>query len=91
MSFDAIYVALFEMYAEIPFGADRVKESLMEVLKIQFSPEEAELAVQVGLSGGKLADIEERSGMTREQLVPMLRTMAEKGTMWISPGKEDPD
>jgi len=85
-----VYESLFDMYAEIGFGASKVADSLTEVLRLQFTPEEAELAVKVGFQGGKLDQIQERTGIEREKLRKMLNTMGDKGTMWISPGKEDP-
>jgi electron transport complex protein RnfB len=85
------YEALIDMYGQSPLMADALKDSLMEVLRLQFTPEEAELAVKVGLEGGKLDQIQKRTGMERDVLKRMLGTMANKGTMWISPADEDPD
>lgn len=84
------YEAILEMYEGKPFTTSKVADSLIEVLRFQFTPEEAELAVKVGLRGGKLGQIHERSGIEKNKLKKMLNTMADKGTMWISPGKEDP-
>lgn len=84
------YESILEMYEGKPFTTSKVADSLLEVLHFQFTPEEAELAVKVGLKGGKLDQIQERSGIERNKLKKMLNTMADKGTMWISPGTEDP-
>jgi hypothetical protein len=84
------YQSLLDMYDGSPFKTSRVADSLIEVLRLQFTPEEADLATKVGLKGGKLDQIQERTGIEKTKLKKMLGTMADKGTMWISPGKEDP-
>ena len=89
MSNKNVYQSLFDMYAVVP-GISETADSLMEVLRLQFTPEEAELAVKVGFRGGKLDRIHEKTGIERENLKKMLNTMADKGTMWISPREEDP-
>ncbi len=89
MSNKDIYESLLDMYAVVP-GIPEIADSLMEVLRLQFTPEEADLAVKVGFRGGNLNRIHEKTGIERENLKKMLNTMADKGTMWISPGEEDP-
>jgi len=89
MSDKDIYESLLDMYAVVP-GIPEIADSLMEVLRLQFTPEEADLAVKVGFRGGNLNRIHEKTGIERENLKKMLNTMADKGTMWISPGEEDP-
>ncbi|MFO8011030.1 MAG: 4Fe-4S binding protein [Dehalococcoidia bacterium] len=65
--------------------------AMKRVLELQFSPEEAELALKIGLTGGTLAELAEKLGMDREKLFARLNKMADKGTMWIDPGgKENP-
>ena len=85
-----VYQQLFEKYARVP-GVPEMADSFMELLRLQFTPEEAELALKVGSKGRKLHEIQERTGMGKGKLKGMLNTMADKGTMWISPGQEDPD
>lgn len=84
------YQSLLDMYDGSPFKTSKVADSLIEVLRLQFTPEEADLAAKVGLKGGKLDQIQERTGIEKNKLKKMLNTMADKGTMWIRPGKEDP-
>jgi Pyruvate/2-oxoacid:ferredoxin oxidoreductase delta subunit len=87
-----VYQSLFDMYAQWPFAAEKVKDSFMALLRVQFTPEEADLAVKIGFLNTKLDQIQERTGIEKEKLRKMLCTMADKGTMWISPGGvEDPD
>lgn len=84
--------SLFDMYAQWPFGAEKMADSFMEVLRLQFTPEEADLAVKVGFQNMKLDQIHEKTGIEKAKLKNMLNTMADKGTMWITPGGvEDPD
>jgi len=64
--------------------------AFFKVLRRQFIPEEAKLALQVGVTGGKLDELAAKTGMDEAKLKKMLHTMADKGTMWIDPGKEDP-
>ena len=85
-----VYESLLELYRHEPFDLSQITDSLMEVLRIQFTPAEAELAVVVGFDGGNLDQIQKKCGIDREKLKDMLRTMADKGTMWITPGSDDP-
>lgn len=64
--------------------------AMIKVLSLQFTPEEAELALKIGLGGGPLSELAQKLGVDREALWRKLNTMADKGTMWIDPGKEDP-
>ncbi len=64
--------------------------ALLRLLSLQFTPEEAQLALSVHLTGGTLGEIAERSGMAKGKLKQMLNTMADKGTVYIDPGKDDP-
>lgn len=82
-----VYQQLTEMYYAV--GAPKTP-STMKVLRLQFSPMEARLAVQIGHSGGKLEELSQKTGIGQERLRKILNTMAGKGTMWIDPGKEDP-
>jgi ferredoxin len=88
MSEGDVYRELFDMYA--PFNVSMLEDSMMSVLRLQFSPKEAELALKVGFEGGNLSQLQERTGIDADRLKALLTTMAEKGTMWISPGEADP-
>jgi Pyruvate/2-oxoacid:ferredoxin oxidoreductase delta subunit len=65
--------------------------AFLKILRLQFTPAEARLALQIGLSGAKLDEISEKTGIKKEKLKKMLHTMADKGTIYIDPGKEDPN
>jgi Pyruvate/2-oxoacid:ferredoxin oxidoreductase delta subunit len=82
-----VYEQLASMYETI--GAPNTP-SLMKIMRLQFTPLEAKLAVQIGFTGGKLDELTERTGVEKSKLKKILYTMAEKGTMWIDPGVDDP-
>ncbi len=84
-----IYQELFEMYVPL-FNVQVLAHSMLDLLRVQFTPEEARLAVQVGLSGGTLDELQKKTGVERNRLQRMLSTMADKGTMWVDPGKKNP-
>lgn len=85
-----VYQRLANMLDQLPPGISQTP-SIMEVLRLQYTPIEADLAVKVGLKGVKLDQVQERTGIEKNKLRKMLNTMADKGTMWISPRKEDPN
>ena len=82
-----VYEQLADMYGTV--GAVKTP-ALMKILRLQFTPLEARLATQIGFKGGKLDELPEKTGTEKGRLKRMLNTMADKGTMWIDPGKEDP-
>ena len=45
------YQSLLDMYDGAPFKTSKVEDSLIEVLRLQFSPEEADLAVKYDADG----------------------------------------
>lgn len=89
MASNDVYEDLFEMYSI--FNVHMVKDTIMEVMRCQFTPDEAELAVKVGFAGGRLDDLQKTTGMERSSLKKMLTTMRDKGTVWIDPGQEYPN
>ncbi len=64
--------------------------AMLKVLSLQFTPEEAKLALQIGTAGGTLGELSAKTGLDKAKLKKKLETMATKGTMWIDPDKEDP-
>jgi electron transport complex protein RnfB len=85
-----VYERLAEMFDQMPPGIS-FAPSIMEVLRLQYTPEEADLAVKVGLKGVKLDQIQERTGIDGERLKTMLGKMADKGTIWITPQTDNPN
>lgn len=64
--------------------------AMLKVISLQFTPEEAKLALQIGTTGGTLGELSAKIGMEKAGLKKKLETMAVKGTLWIDPDKEDP-
>ncbi|MCK4362341.1 MAG: 4Fe-4S binding protein [Dehalococcoidia bacterium] len=85
-----VYQQLADMIDEEDVVGIQKTPAVLKVLSLQFTPEEARLALQVHLAGAKLDEIAERSGIKKGKLKKLLNTMADKGTMFIEPGKEDP-
>ena len=84
------YEKLAEMFNQLPPGISYIP-SIMQVLRLQYTSKEAELAVKVGLKGIKLDEVQRRTGIDKQELNRMLNRMADKGTMWITPGEENPN
>ena len=84
------YEKLAEMFNQLPPGISYVP-SIMQVLRLQYTSKEAELAVEVGLKGIKLDEVQRRTGIDKQELNRMLNRMADKGTMWITPREENPN
>jgi len=72
MTSEVAYERLAKMFDQIPPGISYAP-SLMEVLRLQYTPEEADLAVKVGLKGIKFAQVQERTGIGKEKLRKMHR------------------
>ncbi len=64
--------------------------AMLKVLSLQFTPEEAKLALQIGTAGGTLSELSAKTGIDQAKLKKKLETMGHKGTLWIDPDKEDP-
>jgi len=64
--------------------------AMLKVLSLQFTPEEAKLALQIGTTGGTLSELSAKTGVDKAELKKKLETMGLKGTLWIDPDKEDP-
>ncbi len=84
-----VYQRLFQEYSA--FKIDMTRESMMEVLRLQFTPQEAELAINVGFRPKKLEVIQRKTGADSVALKRMLSTMARKGTIYATPETQDPE
>jgi electron transport complex protein RnfB len=78
---DAIYKALVEHLNEMPIKAP-MSDEFMEILKILFVPEEAELAVKLPFSNSTLGELSVATGMPEDRLEGTLDTMASRGTVF---------
>ena len=90
MSEKDVYRELAEMIDRDDVVGVSVTPAFLKLLSLQFTPEEADLALQIGLAGGTLEQVSEKTGTEKTRLKEILYKMADKGTMWIDPGKEDP-
>jgi hypothetical protein len=90
MADNDIYKELAEMINREDVVGIPESPSMLKVLSLQFTPEEAGLAIKIGLTGGTLDELSQKLDMDREVLSAKLNAMADKGTMWIDPGKENP-
>jgi len=89
MSTKDIYEQLADMFEQAPLGFSKTP-AFLELLRLQYAPKEAELTVKLGFKALKLDQIHELTGMEKQQLKELLNTMADRGTMWITPGEDDP-
>ena len=86
----ALYEKLAEMIGKEDITGMPKTPAFLELLSLQFTPEEAQLALHVHLTGAKLDDIAERSGIDKKKLKSMLLTMADKGTVRYKIDEEYP-
>lgn len=66
------------------------KPEFLDLLRFLYTPEEARFAVQIGTEGGTLDALAAKTGMSREILKSLIRSMEEKGTIYTEPGSENP-
>jgi electron transport complex protein RnfB len=78
---DDEYTALIQHLDEMPVGAP-MSDELMEILRILYTPEEAELAAKLPFMNATLQEISEMTDMSPEELETMLESMASKGTVF---------
>ncbi len=76
-----VYVELAEHLDEAPIGAP-LSEELLEILRILYTPEEAELAVRLPFSSQTLEELAEMLNRHPQELGEMLERMASKGTVF---------
>jgi electron transport complex protein RnfB len=78
-----IYEVLARHLDEMPVGAP-MSDELLEILRILFTPEEAELGASLPFMNATLEDISGATGMPAEQLQGVLDGMVSKGTVFRS-------
>lgn len=74
------YKQIQKRLEQMPVGAPG-RKTIYEILKIIYSPEEAELASQMPLSPKSLSRIARELGMSPDELRPRLEAMADKGML----------
>ena len=78
-----VYVKLAEYVNMAPVGAP-MSDKLIEILKILFTPEEADLAQKIPFLNTDLPTLSEKTGMDEGHLKEMLVGMAKKGTVFMN-------
>ncbi len=85
-----VYESLAKMIAAEDIVGQPVTDSLLKLVKLQFTPEEAGLALNIGCTGGTLDSLSEKLGMDRSRLLQKMMFMADKGTIRYDPAETDP-
>jgi electron transport complex protein RnfB len=80
---DDVYMKLAGHLDEMPVGAP-MSDDLMEILRILFTPEEAELGAMLPFMNTTLDDLAALTGMDAEELEAALDGMVSKGTVFKS-------
>jgi Pyruvate/2-oxoacid:ferredoxin oxidoreductase delta subunit len=75
-----VYKKLRERMDQMPVGAPG-RKTIYEILKIIFTPEEAELAAQMPLGPQSLSKIARKLKMSPDELRPKLEALADKGML----------
>ena len=78
-----VYVKLAEYINMAPVGAP-MSDKLIDILKILFTPEEADLAQNIPFLNTDLPTLTDQTGMDEERLKEMLIRMAKKGTVFMN-------
>ena len=78
---DDVYTALAQHLNEMPVGAP-MSDELMEILRILYTPGEAELVARLPFMNATLEEISGMTGIPPEELETMLDIMASKGTVF---------
>jgi len=90
MSDKDIYEELAEMEDKEDVVGMPKTPAFLRLLRLQFTPDEAKLALQIRVTGGTLHELSERTGIEKAKLKDRLHAMADKGTILYDPGEEDP-
>ncbi len=85
-----VYNDLAKMIDEGDIVGQPITPSFLKLLSLQFTRDEAELALKIGMEGGTLDALSEKTGTDRDTLMNKLMTMADKGTIIYDPADKDP-
>ncbi len=85
-----IYQDLAKMIDEGDIVGQPITPSFLKLLSLQFTDDEAELALKIGMTGGTLDDLTEKTGMDKDELKNKMMAMADKGTIIYDPADKDP-
>ncbi len=76
-----VYEQLRAKLATHPMGAPR-RESILEILRILFTPEEAALAVHLPFKPARDTDIAAQAGLPPDRVIALCEAMADKGLVY---------
>ncbi|MBU0491712.1 MAG: 4Fe-4S binding protein [Chloroflexi bacterium] len=76
-----VYEQLHERFASHPLGAPQ-NAKFLEILRILFTPEEAELSTHIGFYPSRASDIAEAAGVPEARAVELCESMANKGILY---------
>ncbi len=85
--YDKLVSWLVTTFRALP-GVD--SPELRDLIRFSYTPEEAQLALQMGPKGGTLDELSDRTGIEKEHLKALIDSMKEKGTMFTAPFTENP-
>jgi len=85
-----VYDDLAKMIDEGDVVGQPITPAFLRLLRLQFTPDEAELAINIGMTGGTLDELSEKIGMDKNKLGDKLMAMADKGTVIYDPADKDP-
>lgn len=78
-----VYTGLAEHLDRAPIGAP-MNDKFIEILKIMYTPEEAELALKLPMMNADIPTLAQSTGMEEGRLKDMLIKMAKKGTVFMN-------
>ena len=90
MSEEDVHEQLAQMISEEDIVGMPVTPAFLKFLRIQYTPEEAQLALKIHLSGGTLEELSQRTGIEKDKLKKKLLDMADKGIIIYDPAEADP-
>ncbi len=90
MAENDIYEQLARMIDEEDLVGMPMTPAFLKLLRIQYTPQEAELSLKIHLSGGTLDELVEKTGMEKDKLGKKLLEMSDKGIIIYDPAEENP-
>jgi len=85
-----VFERLAQMISEEDLVGQPITPAFLRLLRLQFTEDEAELALKIGLVGGTLDELSPKLGMDKDTLEEKLMAMADKGTIIYDPADENP-
>ncbi len=90
MAENDIYEQLARMIDDEDVVGMPITPAFLKLLRIQYTPEEADMSLKIRLKGGTLEELVKRTGMAQDKLREKLLKMADKGIIIYDPAEADP-